>query len=95
MADILIITVPATIDNWILLDLKEPLMKRVKFSNANTNSNSNINSNSNSNSNIKNPMKQRMFPMIFATTSNISKEKIDRFYDCPTIVPEVVESFIS
>lgn len=28
-ADIIIITVPATLDNWIIADLKEVLQKRV------------------------------------------------------------------
>ena len=63
-ADIIIITVPATLDNWIIADLKEVLQKRVG---------ENKSSWAKNNQKTGKDEKKKLNPLVYITTSNMTK----------------------
>lgn len=63
-ADIIIITVPATLDNWIIADIKEVLQKRIGENKSSWTKN---------NQKTAQEWKKKLNPLVYITTSNMTK----------------------
>lgn len=91
-SDILIVTVPATLDNWVIADLREPLRKRATYQPNMSSTMSSLSSNKNSNDPTPTVSSTRaaLNPLVYITTSNMTEKKLEKLFQIPILTPIIV-----